>query len=90
MLLPRDSVNDDLVEAPERQGARRAHTGGMKPTSNAADRDGSANIVAGISREEHYGTASVEVPMLPPPGTNVTGRSSMIGSVGSSSRVVSV
>jgi hypothetical protein len=29
-------------EAPGRQGARRAHTGRMQPTSNAAGRDGSA------------------------------------------------
>ena len=30
------------VEAPARQGARSAHTGGMEATSNAARRDASA------------------------------------------------
>ena len=31
------------TEAPDRQGARRAHTGSMVPTSNAACRDGSVS-----------------------------------------------
>jgi hypothetical protein len=33
------------VEAPARQGARSAHTGSMKATSNAARRDASAATV---------------------------------------------
>jgi len=35
-------VNTEAAEAPLWQGARRAHTGGTQPTSNAASADGSA------------------------------------------------
>jgi hypothetical protein len=36
---PRSPVNTEGGDAPGAQGARRAHTGSMQPTSNAAPRD---------------------------------------------------
>ena len=35
----RSAVNTEGGDAPGAQGARRAHTGSMQPTSNAAPRD---------------------------------------------------
>ena len=53
---PRRPVNTEGGDAPGAQGARRAHTGSMQPTSNAAPRDAApaeCNRTSGTRHQRH-------------------------------------
>ena len=51
---PRSPVNTEGGDAPGAQGARRAHTGSMQPTSNAAPRDAAPAECNRASGTRHY------------------------------------
>jgi len=53
VLLPRDRVNDDFVEAPEMQGARRKHIRRYVTDEQRSSSGWIGEIVEPISREEH-------------------------------------
>jgi len=53
VLLPRDRVNDDFVEAPELQGARREHIRRSVTDEQRSSSGWIGEIVEPISREEH-------------------------------------